>query len=67
VTALNALGAQDVNAKDFPSKLNTALRQAKFTGVQGNFDFSANDNGVGLGQMNIGEWTANYGQRKIYP
>jgi branched-chain amino acid transport system substrate-binding protein len=67
VTALNTLGPQDVNAKDFTSKLNTALRQAKFTGVQGNFDFSANDNGVGLGQMNIGEWTANYGQRKIYP
>jgi ABC-type branched-subunit amino acid transport system substrate-binding protein len=67
VTALNSLGALDVNSKDFTAKFNTALRNAKFTGVQGNFDFSAYDNGVGLGQMNIGEWTANYGQRKIFP
>jgi branched-chain amino acid transport system substrate-binding protein len=67
VNALNSLGPQDVNAPDFTRKLNSALRKAKFTGVQGQFDFGAYDNGVGLGRMNIGEWTANYGQRKIFP
>jgi ABC-type branched-subunit amino acid transport system substrate-binding protein len=66
VYALNNLGPYDTNAEDFPDKLNTALRNAKFQGVQGNFDFSAFDNGIGLSKTNIGEWLSDYTQRKIY-
>jgi branched-chain amino acid transport system substrate-binding protein len=66
VHALNSLGPYDTNAEDFPDKLNTALRNAKFQGVQGNFDFSAFDNGIGLSKTNVGEWLSDYTQRKIY-
>lgn len=67
VTALNNLGPYDVEAEDFSQKLNEQLRKASFDGVQGHFDYSAFDNGEGLGQMNIGEWGPDYTQRKIYP
>lgn len=67
VTALNNLGAYDVEADDFSVKLNGALRQASFDGVQGHFDFSAFDDGEGFGQMNIGEWGAGYTQKKVFP
>lgn len=66
-TALEEMGQMDVNDSDFSKVLNQHLRTAKFTGVQGEFDFSQNDNGVGLNTMNVGVWTANYGQEKIYP
>jgi len=67
VTALNNLGPYDVNAEDFSIKLNEQLRKASFDGVQGHFDYSAFDDGEGLGQMNIGEWGPDYTQRKVYP
>lgn len=66
-TALNDMGPVDVEAADFNQQLNVALRNAKFQGVQGNFDFSAFDNGVGLGLMNIGRWGEGYTQTKVYP
>lgn len=66
VTALNDLGAYDVDAADFGQKLNDALRHATFEGVQGLFDFSATDNGVGLNKMNIGQWGPGYTQSKVY-
>lgn len=65
VTALNDMGAQDVDSDDFSINLNKALRNAVFDGVQGHFDFSANDNGVGLSRMNIGEWGPDFSQRKV--
>ena len=64
-TALNDLGAKDPTADGFNAELNTALRGAKFEGVQGSFDFSANDNGVGLNVMNIGVWDSEYQQSKV--
>lgn len=67
VTALNNLGPYDVDAEDFSVKLNEQLRKATFDGVQGHFDYSAFDNGEGLGQMNIGEWGPDYSQRKVFP
>lgn len=67
VTALNNLGPYDVDAEDFSTKLNEELRKASFDGVQGHFDYSAFDDGQGLGMMNIGEWGPDYTQRKIYP
>ena len=67
VHALNDLGPYNTNAPDFPEKLNACLRRAKFTGVQGNFDFSAWDNGIGLDKTNIGIWHSDYSQEKIYP
>jgi ABC-type branched-subunit amino acid transport system substrate-binding protein len=66
VHALNALGAYDTNQEDFPDKLNTALRNAKFVGVQGNFDFSAWDNGIGLSKTNVGTWLPDQTQLKIF-
>ena len=66
VHALNSLGPYNTNAPDFPDKLNTALRKAKFTGVQGQFDFGAWDNGIGLSKTNVGIWHSNYTQEKIY-
>lgn len=65
VTALNAMGAQDPAAKDFNKNLNAALRAASFDGVQGHFDFSSNDNGVGLNSMNIGIWDKEFNQSKV--
>lgn len=65
--ALEDMGPMDVNDPDFSKTLNKHLRSAAFTGVQGAFDFGANDNGVGLMGMNVGVWTENYGQQKIYP
>lgn len=65
--ALNDLGEYDVNADDFSIKLNEALRNAKFTGVQGEFDFTVTNDGVGLNQMNVGQWEEEYKQTKIYP
>lgn len=67
VTALNNLGPYDVDAEDFSVKLNEQLRKAAFDGVQGHFDYSAFDNGEGLGQMNIGEWGPDFSQRKVFP
>ena len=64
-TALNDLGAKDPTADGFNAELNTALRSAKFEGVQGSFDFGANDNGVGLNVMNIGVWDSEYQQSKV--
>lgn len=66
-TALNDMGQVDVSAEDFNTQLNSALRKAKFQGVQGMFDFSAFDNGVGLGQMNVGRWGEGYSQSKVFP
>lgn len=65
VTALNSMGAQDPGAKDFNKNLNAALRAASFDGVQGHFDFSQNDNGVGLNSMNIGVWDSDFVQTKV--
>lgn len=65
VTALNDMGVQDPKSDDFNKNLNTALRNAKFTGVQGDFDFSVNDNGVGLNKMNIGMWDSDFVQHKV--
>lgn len=67
VTALNNMGQMDVDDPEFSKVLNENLRSAAFTGVQGEFDFGAYDNGVGLKGMNVGVWTENYGQEKIYP
>lgn len=66
-TALKDMGQMDVDDPDFSKTLNEHMRKAAFTGVQGEFDFGANDNGVGLKGMNVGVWTENYGQTKIYP
>lgn len=65
VTALNDVGIQDPESDDFNKNLNNALRNAKFTGVQGDFDFSVNDNGVGLNKMNIGMWDSDFVQHKV--
>ena len=67
VTALTNMGQMDVDDPEFSKTLNQYLRTAAFTGVQGEFDFGAFDNGVGLKAMNVGVWTENYGQEKIYP
>ncbi len=67
VAALNNLGPYDVDAEDFSAKLNEQLRKTSFDGVQGHFDYSAFDDGEGLGQMNIGEWGPDYSQRKVFP
>lgn len=67
VTALNNLGPYDVDADDFSIKLNEELRKASFDGTQGHFDYSAFDDGEGLGQMNIGEWGPDYTQRRVFP
>lgn len=64
-TALNDMGAQDPESKDFNKNLNAALRKATFDGVQGHFDFGAFDNGVGLGQMNIGVWNSDFEMSKV--
>lgn len=67
VTALTNMGQMDVDDPEFSKTLNQYLRTAAFTGVQGEVDFGAFDNGVGLKAMNVGVWTENYGQEKIYP
>lgn len=67
VTALNNLGAYDVEAEDFSIKLNEQLRKASFNGVQGAFDYSAFDNGEGFATMNIGAWGPDYSQTKVFP
>ena len=64
-TALNDMGAPDPESKDFNKNLNAALRKATFDGVQGHFDFGAFDNGVGLGQMNIGVWNSDFEMSKV--
>ena len=61
------MGPMDVNDPEFSKTLNTHLRSAAFTGVQGEFDFGAYDNGVGLLSLNIGQWSDDYAQVKIYP
>ena len=33
--------------------------------LQGHFDFGAFDNGVGLGQMNIGVWNSDFEMSKV--
>lgn len=66
-TALNNMGVKDVNDEDFSKTLNSYLRTAAFTGVQGEFDFGAYDNGLGLLSLNVGEWGDNYEQVKIFP
>ena len=64
-TALNNLGPADPTAEGFNAELNKQIRAASFDGVQGHFDFSANDNGVGLNVMNIGVWEEGFVQSKV--
>ena len=64
VAALNTLDGADPTSDGFNAQLNAALRSAKFKGVQGEFDFSANTNGVGLNSMNIGMWDSEFNQHK---
>ena len=65
VTALNDMGLQDTESDTFNQNLAVAMRNASFDGIQGHFDFSANDNGVGLTSMNIGVWDSEYNQSKV--
>lgn len=65
--SLNNMGAYDVNADDFSVKLQEAMSSCSFDGVQGHFDYSAFDNGEGLGQLSIAEWVEGGTYKKVYP
>ena len=61
------MGVKDVNDEDFSKVLNQHLRTAAFKGVQGEFDFGAYDNGLGLLKLNVGVWGDDYNQIKVWP
>lgn len=65
--SLNNMGSYDVNADDFTAKLRDAMRKCSFEGVQGHFDYSAFDNGEGLGQLSIAEWVEGGTYKKVFP
>ncbi|MGI6004331.1 MAG: ABC transporter substrate-binding protein [Christensenellales bacterium] len=65
--ALNDMGVYDVDADDFTVKLNDALSNVKRTGVQGDWDYGAFDDGRGLAKGNVGMWHADGTMSKAYP
>lgn len=53
-SGLNAMGAQDPNAKDFRQNMVDAVKKVKYSGLQGEFEFDAN--GDGLKYCKLVQW-----------